>query len=67
MAKWNLWDKETGAALVTVGGYADSRTVFIQVPDPDGVSLSPGQSDQLRNMLGLGAGIARGEVGVTDE
>ena len=66
MAKWNLKDVD-GTRLVTVEGSAVSQTVHVQVPDPDGVSLTPGQSDQLRNMLGLGAGIARGEVGVSDE
>jgi hypothetical protein len=66
MAKWHLRAKDTErTTLVIVEGSAVNKTVFIQVPNPDGATLSPGQSDQLRNMLGLGAGIARGEV--TDE
>jgi hypothetical protein len=66
--KWLLMDNdEARTVLAVVEASPLTRTVFVHVQISTGVTLTPELADRFRNMLGLGVGIARGEVGVVGD
>lgn len=66
MSRWVVKDDDEGSELAIIEASALTRTVTVHIPTPDPVAMTPERADQFRNALGLAAGVARGDAGLTD-